>query len=131
MNDITPMAFTSDEPPTLAEIYRTLLRIEQLALPRIEAQTSATNGRLLVVEREAVRVDQRLLQLERAHESCQLVRPEGTRSRAADAPADRREEPLDARRIAIGIAMIGSATWAAIELIMRLGDWLQSVGIRK
>src|SRR5574341_559556 len=116
---------TAMDNPTLAEVYRAVLRVEQLQLK--------TNGRVQDLEIADARIEERLVVIERTHAECPLLRPEGTRSRAGEPKQEvSARQPLASlaspKQIALGVAAIGAAVWAAMDLLWRLGDWLHKAG---
>jgi hypothetical protein len=37
---------------------------------------------------------------------------------------------MNAKRVAMGIAVVVAAVWGLVEGLFRLGDWLHKVGVR-
>jgi len=121
---------TMMDAPTLAEIYRAVLRVEQ--------QTILTNGRVNALEVTGAAIETRLDVLEHAHETCPVLRPATAHTRRTDLKTHDRSDDLPiepigfwAKRIGVGLATLGGVIWITVEMLWRLGDWLHAAGVRK
>jgi hypothetical protein len=115
--------------PTLSEVYRAVLRVEQIQMDVFE--------RVQQLEMTTAHLDERVQVIERTHAHCPLLRPAGSLTRETDDPTlasvtgSSMRPATDLKQIAAGVALLGTAVWAAMELLWRVGEWLHAVGWRK
>ena len=107
--------------PTLAEVYRAVLRIEH--------QTQDVFVRVGMVEKDVVRLIDSVRVLDEAHQMCPILRPGVLKS--VGATIDAASPWPSVKHIAIGIAALGGIILGLIEAVMQVGVWLHGIGWRK
>jgi hypothetical protein len=112
----------SDMEITIGEVYR--------LVERVLIQTTATNGRLREAEENIAVLTSELDTAKGEIIQLKQRQPMPSGPTPAVSSMSSGDLAMNAKRVAMGIAVVVAAVWGLVEGLFRLGDWLHKVGVR-